>query len=99
MESIAQLARMIMLRPLIGLRIRDYIYNIYNKVLIVVVASVVLPGIVYFNMEDNVLRFFAVGLVCVISVSASGYLLGLSANERVFVKNKAAAIIKKITKR
>ena len=99
MESIAQLARMIMLRPLIGLRIRDYICNIYNKVLIVVVASVVLPGIVYFNMEDNVLRFFAVGLVCVLSVSASAYLLGLSANERVFVNNKAAAIIKKITKR
>lgn len=99
MESIAQLARMIMLRPLIGLRIRDYICNIYNKVLIVVVASVVLPGIVYFNMEDNVLRFIAVGLVCVISVSASAYLLGLSANERVFVNNKAAAIIKKITKR
>lgn len=99
MESIAQLARMIMLRPLIGLRIRDYICNIYNKVLIVVVASVVLPGIVYFNMEDNVLRFFAVGLVCVLSVSASAYLLGLSANERVFANNKAAAIMKKITKR
>lgn len=99
MESIAQLARMIMLRPLIGLRIRDYICNIYNKVLIVVVASVVLPGIVYFNMEDNAFRFFTVSLVCVISVSASAYLLGLSANERVFVKNKAAAIIKKIIKR
>lgn len=99
MESIAQLARMIMLRPLIGLRIRDYIYNVYNRVLVVVAAAVVLPGLVYFNMGDTVLRFFAVGFACVISVSASAYLLGLSANERVFVKSKAIAVIHKISKR
>lgn len=99
MEAIAQLARMIMLRPLIGLRIRDYICNVYNKVLVVSVVSVVFPGLVYFNMEDNVWRFFAVGIVCVFSVSSSAYFLGLSANERSFVKAKMTTMIQKITRR
>lgn len=99
MEAIAQLARMIMLRPLIGLRVRDYICNVYNKVLLVLAVSLVLPGMVYFNMEDNVMRFFVVGIVCVISVSSSAYLLGLSSNERVFVKAKMANVFQKITRR
>ena len=99
MEAIAQLARMIMLRPLIKLRIIDYVINIYYKVMVVVVAAVVLPGFIYYNMVDSVFRFFAVGFACVLSVSASAYFLGLSNNEQVFVKAKVLNMIQKITKR
>ena len=99
MEAVAQLARMIMLRPLIGLRIRDYLSNVYNRVFAVVLASSLLPWLVYANMQDNVWRFFAVGIVCVFSVSFSAYFLGLSANERLFVRSKALAMIQKITRR
>ena len=99
MEAVAQLARMIMLRPLIGLRVRDYLSNVYNRVFAVVLASSLLPWLVYANMQDNVWRFFAVGIVCVFSVSFSAYFLGLSANERLFVRSKALAMIQKITRR
>ena len=96
MEAIAQIARMVMLRPLIGLRLRDYFFNVYLKILIVVLVSVILPGLVYFTMDDNVLRFFAVGLACVLSVGFSAYFLGLSTNERVFVRSKIVGVISKI---
>lgn len=99
MESVAQLARMIMLRPLIGIRIRDYISYIYRPVLIVAVASLVLPALVYYNMTDGLLRFLCVGMTCVLSVSLASYALGLSTNERVFVKSKAIAAIHKLTGR
>ena len=99
MESIAQLARMIILRPLIGIRIRDYISYIYKPILIVTSTSVVLPMIVYHNMQDGLFRFLSVGVACVMSVSLASYALGLSTNERVFVKSKALAVIHKLTNR
>ena len=90
---------MIMLRPLIGIRLRDYFQHIYAKVLLVVAVSAFLPSLAYFNMEDNFLRFLSVGALCVISVSASVYILGLSSNERALVKAKAIAILSKFLKK
>lgn len=98
-ESVTQVARMIMLRPLIGIRLRDYFQHIYAKVLLVVAVSVFLPSLAYFNMEDNFLRFLSVGTLCVISVSASVYILGLSSNERTLIKAKAIAILSKFLKK
>ena len=96
MESIAQLVRMIMLRPLIGIRITDYIKNIYIKVFAVVSLSVVVPFIVYESMDDTMVRFFVVCLICALSVSTVAYTVGLSRNERIFVKTKAMAVINKV---
>ncbi len=98
MEGVCQLARMIMLRPLIGLRLRDYFWNIYSRVAIVVAVAVILPWLVYISMPEGFLRFLTIGIVCVISVSSSAYLLGLSANERVFIKSKAVALKNKFIK-
>ena len=92
MEGVCQLARMLMLRPLIGIGLRDYFYNIYLRVAIVVIAAVVCPGLVYAFMPEGLMRFLAVGMVSVLSVSSSAYLLGLSANERVFIKSKVVAL-------
>lgn len=98
MEALTQFARMIMLRPLIGVGLRDYFKHIYLKVAIVVAVAIVLPALVYFNMLDNTYRFFAVSFVCLISVSVSAYILGLSANEKIFVRTKAMVAIQRIRK-
>lgn len=96
MESITQLVRMVLLRPLIGIRIVDYIKNIYTRVFFVVVLSVIAPFIIYDNMDDTVVRFFVVCLICVLSVSTVAYTIGLSKNERTFVRSKAVVFINKI---
>lgn len=98
MEGVCQLARMIMLRPLIGIGLRDYFYNIYLRVAIVVIAAIVSPWLVYIYMSKGLLRFLVLGIVSVLSVSSSAYLLGLSANERVFIKSKAVALKNKFIK-
>lgn len=98
MEAIAQLARMIMLRPLIGIGIKDYVVNIYARIALVVGVSVIPPTIGYCTMEDGIFRFIVIGLTCVISVAASAYHLGLNANERVFVMTKARGLLHKIRK-
>lgn len=96
MEAIAQLARMIMLRPLIGIRVYDYFKNVYSRVFIVAALSIIVPLLVYESLNDTILRFFIVCIVCVLSVSAVVYTIGLSNNERVFVKEKVRAMANKI---
>lgn len=96
MEAITQLVRMFMLRPLIGLKVRDYFINIYLRVAVVIALSVILPFLVYESMNDTVARFFAMCAVCVLSVGTVAYTVGLSKNERVFVRAKAVAMINKV---
>ena len=95
MEAICQLARMIMLRPLIGLRVRDYFAHIYAKVFLVVALSVVAPAIVYNLMDATLMRFFVVCVLCVVSVTMVAYCFGLTTNERVFVLAKVKDTIHK----
>ena len=99
MECVCQLARMIMLRPLIGLRIRDYFTNVYSKIFLVVAVSVILPAIVYNIMDATVLRFFVVSIVCLVSVALFAYSLGLTSNERRFVLAKTKDILNRFIHR
>ena len=99
MESVAQLARMVMLRPLIGIRIRDYVKNIYIKVLSVAGLSVVVPLAVYLNLDGTVSRFFLVCAVCMLSVGTVAYTVGLSSNEKSFVKTRAVGFYNKVLHR
>lgn len=88
MEGICQVARMLMLRPLIGLRLRDYFLNIYLRIIIVVSVSIIMPSAIYFTMDIGFWRFIAVGFASVFSVLSSAYFLGLSPSERVFLRSK-----------
>lgn len=88
MEALTQLARIIMLRPLIGVKIKDFFKHIYARVFIVIVLSSIAPATVYYNMNDTVLRFFVLSVACLLSVSIVVYSVGLSQSERTFVKSK-----------
>lgn len=96
MEAIAQIARMIMLRPLIGIKLIDYFANVYSKVFIVIVLSVILPLLVYKSMNDTFLRFIIICFVCLLSVAAIVYIIGLSKKERAFIRSKIIAVYNKI---
>lgn len=98
-ESITQVARMIMLRPLIGIRLRDYFVNVYSRVFIVVLLSIIIPFIIYQNMDDTILRFFVMCIVSVSSVSIVTYTIGLTQNERGFVQSKVVSLYNKFLHR
>lgn len=96
MEGITQAVRMVLLRPLTGIRLRDYFSHIYARVLSVGALSVAVPLLVYVNMADTVWRFLAVSVVSVLSVGTVSYTVGLSGGERVFVKAKAKSAYNKL---
>lgn len=99
METVAQFARMVMLRPLIGIGLIDYLKNIYAKIVVVVLLSVLAPLSVYLSMADSVVRFFIVSTVCLVSVCLVVYTFGLLGNEREFVKLKILAVLNKVMNR
>lgn len=94
-EAIAQIARMIMLRPLIGIGIMDYVSHIYSKVSIVVLTSLTSPILVYINMPSGFLRLVAVCCVCAVSVVFFSYTFGLTQHEREFVRKKLLSYLRK----
>ena len=96
MEAFAQLARMIMLRPLIGIRIRDYLKNVYSQVFAVSLISAIIPCLIYTNMKDSILRFFVVCMICAMSVCAVVYAIGLHRSERAFIISKLTSVIQKL---
>ena len=96
MEGVCQVARMLMLRPLIGLRVRDYLLNIYLRIIFVVIVSIIMPSVIHLTMDIGFLRFLTVGFACVLSVLLSAYTLGLTTSERIFFYTKIEDIIKKL---
>lgn len=98
MEIFTQFARMVMLRPLLGIRLKEYFRNIYYQVFLVFVLSIIAPILIYVNMGDNFLRLVLICVTCFLSVGLTTYTLGLDGHERVFVKSKVIRIYEKLLK-
>ena len=93
-ESVAQFARMYMLRNMIDLPLLSYVKNIYLPIMGVVLLSVVLPMLVYNNMQEGFIRLLAVGMTCVLSVAMTSLFIGMTRNERTFLIDKSLRILK-----
>ena len=93
-ESLAQFARMYMLRNMIDLPLLSYVKNIYLPIMGVVVLSVVLPLLVYNNMQEGIIRLLAVGMTCVVSVALTSLFIGMTRNERTFLIDKSLKVLK-----
>lgn len=92
-ESVAQVARMYMLRKLIDLPMRAYIRHIYIPVVMVVAISCILPFYVHSLFTEGLLRFLVVGVACVFSVGLIVFVVGLTKDERNFFLNKAQKLL------
>lgn len=90
-ECCCLVARMILLKPLIGIKIREYIQNIWIRVIVVSFLSIIVPSIAYLNMVDSIARFFVVCILCVLSVSVAVYLCGFTEHERHVITKKVMA--------
>lgn len=99
MECLCQLARMVMLRPLIGIGLYDYFKSIYLRITIVVAVAIILPSFVHFVMPYGPLRFLCVGSICVMSVSSAAYFFGMSYSEQMFIRSKVTSFKKRYNKK
>ena len=85
---------MYMLRNMIDLPLLSYVKNIYLPIMGVVALSMVLPMLVYNNMQEGFIRLLAVGMTCVLSVAMTSLFIGMTRNERSFLIDKSLKVLK-----
>jgi len=76
--------RAFMLRSMVGMSVRAYFTDVILIAFSVSVISLVLPVIIYINLEENLIRLLIVTVVSLLSTGISIWFLGLSKNERGF---------------
>lgn len=94
-ELLALFVRMVLLRPLIGIRLLDYVKHVYIRLFCVVLSSLAIPLIICNFMDDTAFRFFIICVVCVLSVGTSIYTIGLTQNEKSVIKLKVIKVYNK----
>ena len=99
MVILAQLARLLMIRPMIRLSLRRYLRDVVLKVAVVAFLSSVFPFIAYNFSPKGLPGFLLVCAVCVCSVLPSVFWGGLNVAERYFVQSKLVLLKSRITKR
>ena len=83
--------RLFLIKDLIGMKAKTYIQEVYLKVLLVTVVSLVAPSIICILQQDSIFRFIEVCFVSFLSTIVAVYYLGLSTNER----QKVISIVKR----
>lgn len=94
-ESVAQFARMYMLRNLINLPLRSYLKNIYIPIISVVLISSIAPIYIYRNLEYGFISFIIVSAISCISVAITALYIGLTKEERQFIFSKVISFVKR----
>lgn len=77
--------RLVFLRKMAGLPFWGFIKNVYANILLVALCSIVLPAVVYWQMQEGWVRFIAVSVVCLICTSFSVCFVGCTTSERNFI--------------
>lgn len=95
---LAQIARLWMIRPMIGLSMRKYAIEVVMRAMLVTIPSLILPLISTFLLQPGWSRFVVTGMLSVLSVFTGVYTLGIGKVERDFVKRKFCAILNRYSK-
>ena len=88
LELISQIVRMYMLCSLVKFSIKEFLCEICPKIVSVVGVSIILPLFFFVYMEQSIIRLVVVVFISFISTSIAVYCLGLTSNERYFIKEK-----------
>lgn len=86
MALLAQLARIFIMRKLIDVPFHYYFHKVLVPVILVSSVSPIVPIIIYVCTPVNVVTFFVVCAVSVVTTSLSVWFLGLTVEERDFVR-------------
>lgn len=99
LSFIGLIARLIVLKMQIAFPVKDYSKEVLLRIAVVALFALPIPIIMLYVVENITLQFFAVAAMSVISTSASIWLVGLTKEEKIFVKNKIYQFRNKIITR
>lgn len=91
-------ARLIMLRNMIGLSIKRYLSKVYFNVVIVTLLSVITPSMIFLSLNESLVNFIFITAVSLISTSISIFHVGCTKKERLFVIQKSKSMAERLQK-
>lgn len=94
-EALTQIVRLFMVRGRLKLSIRQFVANVYLRIVLVTLISVIIPYIVWTRMDDGFTSFLVVSVISVISVAVASFTCGLTKSERSFFTSKLMVILKR----
>ena len=80
-------------KPHVNLSFNDYTKRVLLPCVLVLLASLPLPIFCYYTLSTSVFSFFLECIVCVLSVGASAFYLGLSKREQTWIVSKVRKIV------
>lgn len=84
--------KLYIIKGLINFPVAEFCKSVFGRIIPVTVLSFILPALVYFNMEESLLRTFVVIAVSCISTMFLVYSIGMTESERTkviqMIKNK-----------
>lgn len=92
------LARLILLRKMIGLSARKYIKKVCLNILIVTVISAILPALVSWYADETFLNFLLICLLALTCTLFSVFFVGCNKDERSFVFSKIQSLKQRFIK-
>ena len=96
---IAQTARLLLIRKLIKLSLRRYFKEVVIRISLTTIVALLLPFMVYYYLPESLLRLLITTVVSTLSVGVVVYSLGISHNERIFLKGKASQLVSRFNKK
>lgn len=85
-EIITQGIRLKMVLPMIGMKVREYLFKVIIPVLKVASLSPIIPIIIYNHISTpKIAEFFILGIVCVLTVTLCTFYCGCSKKEKDLV--------------
>ena len=82
-----------------GYSLMEVVTSIYLRLIIVVLAASILPGIIHMNMPFGWARAIVVGIASVVSTAAVVYFIGCNKSERLYIFEIARSVIEKLRSR
>lgn len=96
---IAQIARLIIVRPMISLSLREYTQKVVVPCFLVTIAALPLPLCIKLLLPDTLVVSAIILLISLFVTAVSVYYLGMRANERMLVASKVKTMFGKFLHR
>lgn len=95
-EICTQVVRVRIVLPMIRMKIREYVKDVFYPIVKVLLFASIIPIILYLQLEQGIVSFFIVGVVSVMSVLTVIYAVGCTNSERMLIQSKVINLYRRI---
>ena len=93
LSMLGELIRVILLRQLIHLSARQFLFKVYFNVIVVTVVAAILPLFIQQYMSEGIVTFVLLSGICVLCCIVSILFVGCNQDERLIVYSKTKTVL------